>query len=115
MKNNDNNVLEKLEHYSNLFDYYEPLFTDKQREYFKDYYFYGLGLSEIATNNKITRAAVFDTINKMHNALDDYENKLGLYKNNILLNEYINNIESNIDSLSKEEILSILNKMKEVN
>ena len=36
MKNNDNNVLENLEHYSNLFDYYEPLFTEKQKEYFKD-------------------------------------------------------------------------------
>lgn len=114
MKNNDNNVLEKLEHYSNLFDFYEPLFTEKQKEYFKDYYFYDLSLSEIASNNNISRAAVFDTINKMHNSLDDYEEKLGLCKNNKLLKDYINEIENNIDNLNKDELLVLLNKMKEV-
>ena len=29
-------ALEKLAHYSELFDCYEPLFTDKQKTYFKD-------------------------------------------------------------------------------
>lgn len=111
MKNNDNNVLEKLEHYSNLFDYYEPLFTEKQKEYFKDYYFYDLSLSEIASNNNISRAAVYDAINKMHIALDDYENKLGLYKNNLVLKEYLNKLENKIND---DDLLKIINKMKEV-
>lgn len=111
MKNNDNNVLEKLEHYSNLFDYYEPLFTEKQKEYFKDYYFYDLSLSEIASNNNISRAAVYDAINKMHIALDDYESKLGLYKNNLVLKEYLNKLENKIND---DDLLKIINKMKEV-
>ena len=34
-----------------LYDYYGVLLTEKQQNYFKDYYFNNLSLSEISENN----------------------------------------------------------------
>ena len=41
-----------------LFDYYEKLLNDKDRECFKSYYFDNLSLDEIADNNNISRNAI---------------------------------------------------------
>ena len=103
--------LEKKEYYTNLFDFYESLFTDKQIEYFKEYYFYDLSLSEIAENHEISRAAVHDVISKMHSALDDYEEKLGL------LNKY-NRINSLCEEYEKktnnQDLQEFTKKIKEI-
>ena len=72
--------LEKREYYSNLFDFYEELFTEKQRLYFKEYYFNDLSLKEIAENYHISRSAVYDQIVKVHELLDRYEESLKLYE-----------------------------------
>ena len=44
--------------YINLFDHYSELFTDKQKEYFMDYYFNNLTLAEIIDNNLVIRNSV---------------------------------------------------------
>ena len=41
-----------------LFDYYEKLLTDSQKNYFMEYYFDNLSLSEIADNFSVSRNAV---------------------------------------------------------
>ena len=65
--------------YTYLFDYYGELFTDKQKEYFIDYYFNNLTLQEIAENNNISRNAVHKILKDMIKKLDYYEEKLNLY------------------------------------
>ena len=62
--------------YSILFDYYGELFTDKQKEYFTDYYFNNLTLQEIADNNNVSRNAVHKNIKDILQKLDYYEEKL---------------------------------------
>lgn len=89
--------MEDLVYYTNLFDYYSELLTETQKEYFKEYYFENLTLSEIADNNNISRNAISKTIKEVKEKLDYYENKLNLYHNKI---EIINN-------LTKEEYLKI--------
>ena len=42
--------MEDFIYYNNLYDYYKELLTDKQREYFEDYYQINLTLSEMADN-----------------------------------------------------------------
>ena len=44
--------------YINLYDYYGELLTEKQKEYFEDYYFDNLTLAEIAENLEVSRNAV---------------------------------------------------------
>ena len=47
---------------NNLYDYYKGLFTDKQQEYFEEYYYNNLSLSEIAENNNVIRNAVHNQV-----------------------------------------------------
>lgn len=60
------------------FDFYGPLFTDKQRKIFNYYYHEDFSLAEIAEEEEISRAAVYDTLKKIREELDQYEGKLHL-------------------------------------
>lgn len=62
-----------------LYDYYSALLTDKQQQYFEDYYFNNLTLSEISENNNISRNAVYKQIKESCEKLFYYESKLNLY------------------------------------
>jgi len=66
---------------ASLYDYYKGLLTEKQREYFEDYYFDNLTLSEIGENNSISRNAVSSQLLKIKEKLYEYESVLNLYKN----------------------------------
>ena len=60
----------------NLFDVYETLLTDREKEIFKYYYYEDLSLSEISENLNITRTGVFNTLKKVEEKLLQYENNL---------------------------------------
>lgn len=90
--------------YSILFDYYGELFTDKQKEYFTDYYFNNLTLQEIADNNNVSRNAVHKNIKDILQKLDYYEDKLKLYNNKLKLEKLIENIDVEIKQKIEELI-----------
>ena len=64
----------------NLYDYYSELLTDKQREYFEDYYFDNLSLAEISENNNISRNAIHKQLKEVTLKLENYEEKLMLFQ-----------------------------------
>ncbi|CDR31164.1 putative DNA-binding protein [Acholeplasma oculi] len=72
--------IEKIEYLNHLFSYYGVLLTDKQREYFTNYYHLDLSLFEIAESFGVSRNAVFDQLKKTEQHLLDFEQKLGLFK-----------------------------------
>ena len=90
--------------YSILFDYYGELFTDKQKEYFTDYYFNNLTLQEIADNNNVSRNAVHKNIKDIIQKLDYYEDKLKLYSNKQKIEKIIENIDADIKNKIEELI-----------
>ena len=85
---------------SNLYDYYQNLLTEKQQQYFEDYYFNNLSLSEISTNYVISRNAVHKQLKEVENKLYDYASKLHLYEKRLKLEKIINNIQD--EKLKKE-------------
>ena len=85
---------------NSLYDYYSELFTEKQKEYFEEYYFEDLSLSEIAENNEVSRNAVHGQIKIVEEKLEFYENTLGLYKKS----QEIKRIIENLDKETKEKI-----------
>ena len=92
--------MDELVYYNELYDLYGVLLTDKQRDYFEDYYFHNLSYSEMADNYKVSRNAMFKQIHNVLEKLDEYEEKLHLReKKNKLLN--VVNIISD-DRLKKE-------------
>ena len=66
--------------YSVLLDIYGPLLTDKQREILEFYYNEDLSLGEIADDLGISRQGVHDAVKKGSEALDEYDEKLGISK-----------------------------------
>ena len=80
-----------------LFDYYGELLTVKQRNYFKDYYFENLSLSEIAENAGVSRNAV-------HKQLKIIEDKLMYYEKILCLSEKNRKLEKLADSIKDEDI-----------
>ena len=87
-----------------LFDYYGELLTDKQKQYFEDYYFDNLTLSEISENNNISRNAVHKVLKEVEEKLNFYESKLKLLEKN----NKVKKIIANLDDELKEEILSLI-------
>ena len=58
-----------------LFDYYEKLLSDKDRDCFKLYYFENLSLSEISENLNISRNAIHKRLKKIEEELLSFEEK----------------------------------------
>lgn len=96
--------MEELVYYTVLYDIYSSLLTEKQREYFEDYYFKNLSLSELATKYNISRNAIHKQLKETIKRLENYEDNLKLSKKNELLEEII----------KKTSDIELKNKLQEV-
>ena len=96
--------MDKFDYMIVLYDYYGELFTDVQRKYFEDYYFNNYTLSEIATNYKVSRNAVYKNINATMEKLLFYVDKLKLWQKKRLLNDILVNIKD-------EEVIQKINQL----
>ena len=95
----DNQVLLNI-----LYDYYGELLTDKQRKYFKDYYFDNLTLTEISENYNISRNAIHKSLKEVSDKLFYYEDKLKLYQKSLALKKIIINLDDDL----KNKILELI-------
>ena len=77
-------------YFNELYDIYGKLLTEKQREYFEDYYFNNLSFSEMAEN--------------YNDKLEEYESILHLREKNVKIKDKIKNISSDL----RNEIEDIL-------
>ena len=108
--------MEKNVKISILLDIYGKLLTQKQYKLLDDYYNNDLSLSEIAENENITRQAVRDNLKKGENNLFEYEEKLGFMRKEIMQEECIEAILSEItkieNSMPDKEVAKILQDVK---
>ena len=63
-----------------LFDFYQSLLTNKQKNYLELFYLQDYSLSEIADTFEVSRQAVYDNIRRTGDLVEDYETKLKLYE-----------------------------------
>ena len=96
--------MDKTIYLINLYDYYGELLTEKQREYFKDYYFNNYSLSEISENKRISRNAIHKTIKDTEDKLIHYEKTLREYEKA----KKIRKIIKDIDEESRKKIEDLL-------
>ena len=99
--------LEKTKRVNDLIDLYGSLLTSNQLNVLELYYMEDLSLKEIAEELNVSRNAIFDSLKRSLNSLEEYENKLNLLNKE----EIKNNLLENIDKLSKEEIKEIIYKL----
>lgn len=86
-------MMEDSIYLNNLYDYYGELLTVKQQQYFEDYYWNNLTLSEIAENNNISRNAIHKQLKETVEKLNFYEEKLKLYQKRSQIKELINGLD----------------------
>jgi len=96
--------MEDREYLIILYDYYGELLSDIQREYFEEYYFDNLSLSEISENDGKSRNAIHKCIKSCCNKLYEFEDKLKLYEKRMKL-------ENIVDKIEDKELREILEEL----
>lgn len=91
-------------HLISLYDIYGKLLTKKQQEYFEDYYFNNLTLSEISENYGVTRTAVHNQLKESEEKLEYYESVLNIEQRNKKIKKHVENLEDEI----KNKIIDLL-------
>ena len=111
--------MDQLTRRSLLFDFYGPLLTPKQQEIYDLYYQQDLSLGEIAQLQEVSRQAVFDLLRRTEEALNAYEEKLGLLQRHhhsgaVLkqLEEGIVRIKDKIDAAEFDSLRESLETLK---
>ena len=99
--------MEKDFRYVELFEIYQGLLTERQRQLFLSHYYYDLSLSEIAEPDGNTRQSVYASLKVVKEKLDEYEKLLSIKTKNDKLKVLADKI-STTDKKSSEEILSII-------
>ena len=72
-----------------LFDFYGEILPDRQKEFFDLYYNEDLSLAEIAENYGISRQGVRDVIVRAEAIMTDLEDKTGLMKRFMLMQQQV--------------------------
>lgn len=106
--------MEKFVVITYLFDFYQELLTDKQRDLLREYYFEDLSLGELSEQHQISRQSVFDTIKKAEGKLLDYENKLQLFAKFQKQQQVLIKIKSHCNDMSKSLEGEQANRIQEV-
>lgn len=94
--------MEKDLRYVELFELYQGLLTERQRELFSSHYYYDLSLSEIAEPDGNTRQNVYMAIKSVKTKLDGYEKLLKLKEKNVKLKGIAEKLLGVNSELSKE-------------
>ncbi|HIT37954.1 MAG TPA: hypothetical protein IAB59_05715 [Candidatus Onthousia faecipullorum] len=99
--------MEELVYYTILYDIYGSLLTEKQKDYFEEYYFKNLSLSELANKYNISRNAIHKQIKETIKRLENYEDNLHLAKKNEMLENIITNISDEELKRKLQEVISL--------
>jgi predicted DNA-binding protein YlxM (UPF0122 family) len=94
---------------NNLYDLYQSLLTEKQRQYFMYYFREDYSLSEIANIMEVSRNAVHLQTKKITAYLESYEKKLELFKKQVKRQDLLDDLlkDQDIPKNIKEKINKI--------
>ncbi|GFZ27222.1 YlxM family DNA-binding protein [Lactobacillus corticis] len=106
--------LTKNERLGDLYAYYGPLLTKAQQDYFEDYYYNDLSLSEIATNHGVSRQAVYDNTKRTAKILEDYEAKLHFKRDLTHLDQLSHETEQLLTQDKKTAAVTKLHEMQKI-
>jgi len=73
-------MLSKMLRMAALFDVYGPLLTQRQQEMCRLYYLNDYSLSEISELHGVSRQAIYDTLARSEQAMEEYESQFGLVR-----------------------------------
>lgn len=98
--------MESFVYYEMLFDIYQELLNESNKEIFKWYYEENLTLQEIADNLGVSKSYIGKVIKDTEKKLDELESKLFIYTKRCKLESLLN--INDIDKI-KEDLKKIIN------
>ncbi len=96
-------MLDKTTRLNLLYDFYQELLTDKQRQYMELYFQDDYSLGEIAEEFGISRQGVYEHIKRAEVLLEEYEDKLNLLSKYQQRHQIIDELEKLILTIEKNE------------
>lgn len=96
--------MKEREYLLSLYEIYNKLLTDKEKEYFENYYYEDLSLQELADNYEVSKAYVGKYLNQIEKKIYNYEETLNLFKKNNKIKSIIKDLDKDI----KEKIEELL-------
>lgn len=103
--------MEKIVKQGLLYDFYGALLNEHQRSIYEAFVYDNMSLSEIATDQGVSRQGVHDLIRRCDKTLEDYENKLHLVDKFLAIKEDVSLIEQKAND---EEIKKLAGKILEL-
>ena len=107
-------MLEKTTHINALFDFYQVLLTDKQKEYMEMYYWEDYSLGEISEAVQVSRQAVYDNIKRTEKVLKSYEERLQLFNMFMKRKQLIAELEKSVLNDDKSMSMKWIKQLKEM-
>jgi uncharacterized protein len=107
-------LLEKTTRLNYLFDFYQSLLTEKQRNYMALYYLDDYSLGEIAEEFQVSRQAVYDNIKRTEAMLEDYEEKLLLFSKFQERTKVFTELRAQLSDESQSAVQVILEKLENI-
>ena len=101
--NEMNEILEK----TLLYDFYGELLTPHQKDIYEQYILEDLSLSEIATNQGVSRQGIHDLVRRCEKILEGYEDKLHLVEKFLSIRNNVSEMEELFTRYDQDEELTI--------
>lgn len=94
-----------------LYETYQELLTEKQKEYIELYYYDDLSITEISENLKVSRNAVHDQLKRTVAKLEDLETKLKMRRHYEIRQKLHKKLK---DMTNEEKILAVVSELEKV-
>ncbi len=102
--------MEKIVEQGILYDFYGELLTKHQRKIYEGAVYNDLSISEIASEEGISRQGVFDLLKRVNKSLESYEEKLHLVQRFRTMEELVHQIN---EITTQEEVRQLSNQILE--
>lgn len=93
------------ERIQSIYEIYKGLLTEREQDYFENYYYEDYNLQEIADNYEVSKAYVGKYINDITEKIENYEKVLKVAEKTKRIRELIADQDDEILKLKIEEIL----------
>ena len=97
--------MKEREYIQNLYETYKGLLSEREKDYFENYYYEDYNLQEIADNYEVSKSYVGKYINEIENKIKHYENVLKVYEKTVKIRKIIDDEDNEILKLKIEEVL----------
>ena len=103
--------LDEIVEQSILYDFYGELLSDHKKQIFEDYVLNDLSLSEIASEQGISRQGVYDIVKRCTVELKDYERRLSLVKKFRSIKSKVEEIKELVSEASFRQDITQIDKV----